>query len=180
MGERTIYLDHAATTPVDPRVLEVMLPFFTERFGNPSSVHGIGQEARQALDNSRDRAAELIGADADDILFTSGGTEADNLAVIGHARAASPERRHVVVSRVEHAAVREAARHLESEGFEVTRVGVDAEGLVDPAEFARALRRDTALAAVMWANNEVGTVEPIEVLAGICAERDVPLHADAV
>ncbi|HEX2183570.1 MAG TPA: cysteine desulfurase family protein, partial [Rubrobacteraceae bacterium] len=111
---------------------------------------------------------------------TGGGTESDNLAVLGLARASSAEKRHVVVSRVEHAAVREAARRLESEGFEVSRVGVDSDGLVDPAEFERALRPDTALAAVIWANNEVGTVQPVGELAEICAERGIPLHTDAV
>src|ERR687894_377530 len=161
---RPVYLDNAATTPVDPRVLDAMLPHLGGRRGNPSSLH----------------AAGLINASPGEILFTSGGTESDNLAVLGLARAASPRRRHVVVSRVEHAAVRESARRLESEGFEVSWVGVDANGLVDPAEFASALRPDTGLAAVVWANNEVGAVEPIEELAGICAERGVPLHADAV
>jgi cysteine desulfurase len=114
------------------------------------------------------------------VIFTAGGTESDNLAVLGLARAASPRRRHAVVSRVEHAAVRESACRLESEGFEVSWVGVDADGLVDPEEFASALRPETSLAAVVWANNEVGTVEPMEELAQICAERGVPLHADAV
>jgi cysteine desulfurase len=122
----------------------------------------------------------MLGASPGEILFTAGGTEADNLAVLGLARATPREKRHVVVSRVEHAAVREAASRLRSEGFEVTRVGVDADGLVDPAEFAAALRPETALAAVVWANNEVGTVEPIVELARICAERGIPLHADAV
>jgi cysteine desulfurase len=122
----------------------------------------------------------MLGAQPEEILFTAGGTEADNLAVLGLARAAPPEKRHVVLSRVEHAAVREAARRLNSEGFEVTRVGVDADGLVNPAEFAGALRPETALATVVWANNEVGTVEPIKELAQICAERGIPFHADAV
>jgi cysteine desulfurase len=122
----------------------------------------------------------MVGASSGEILFTGGGTESDNLAILGLARAAAPEKRHVVISRVEHAAVREAARRLEAEGFEVTRVEVDSDGLVDPAEFEDALRPDTALAAIVWANNEVGTVEPIEELAGICAERGIPLHGDAV
>jgi cysteine desulfurase len=165
---------------VDPRVLEAMLPHLGGRRGNPSSLHAPGAAAREAVEGAREQVAALIGASPGEIYFTGGGTEADNLAVLGLARAALPEKRHAVVSRVEHAAVREGARRLESEGFEVTWVGVDADGLIDPAEFANALRPETALAAVMWANNEVGTVEPIEVLAGICAERDVPLHADAV
>ena len=178
--QSSVYLDNAATTPVDPRVLEAMLPYLGARRGNPSSLHAPGAAARKAVEEVREAVAALIGASAGEIYFTGGGTEADNLAVLGLARAALPERRHAVVSCVEHAAVRESARRLKWEGFEVTWVGVDADGLVDPAEFANALRPETALAAVVWANNEVGTVEPIEMLAGICAERDVPLHADAV
>ena len=175
-----VYLDNAATTPVDPRVLEAMFPHLGGGRGNPSSLHAPGAAAREAVEEARESVAVLLGASPREIFFTGGGTESDNLAVLGLARAASPEKRHVVVSRVEHAAVREAARRLEVEGFEVTRVGVDADGLVDAAEFAEALRGDTALAAVVWANNEVGTVEPVEGLAGICAERDVPFHSDAV
>ena len=175
-----IYLDNAATTPLDPRVLEAMLPYLGARRGNPSSLHAPGGAAREAVEEVREPVAALVGASPGEIYFTGGGTEADNLAVLGLARAAPPEKRHAVISRVEHAAVWESARRLESEGFEVTWVGVDADGLVDPAEFANTLRHETALAAVVWANNEVGTVEPIEALAGICAERDVPLHADAV
>ncbi len=178
--ERAVYLDNAATTPLDQRVLEAMLRQLHGGRGNPSSLHAAGVAAREAGEAARESVAAMLGSAPGEILFTGGGTEADNLAVLGLARASSPEKRHAVVSQVEHAAVREAAGHLESEGFEVTRVGVDADGLVDPAEFANALRPETALAAVEWANNEVGTVEPIEVLAGICAERDVPLHADAV
>jgi len=175
-----VYLDNAATTPVDPRVLEAMLPHLGGGRGNPSSLHAPGAAAREAVEEARESVATLLGASPQEIVFTGGGTESDNLAVLGLARAASPEKRHVVVSRVEHAAVREAARRLEVEGFEVTRVGVDADGLVDAAEFAEALRPDTALAAVVWANNEVGTVEPVEELAGICAERGIPFHSDAV
>jgi cysteine desulfurase len=177
---RTVYLDNAATTPVDPRVLEAMLPHLGGGRGNPSSLHAPGAKAREAVDEARASVAALLGASPEEIVFTAGGTESDNLAVLGLAHAQSPEKRHVVVSLVEHAAVREAARRLEREGFEVTRLGVDSDGLVDPAQLAGALRPDTALAAVVWANNEVGTVEPVEELAEICAERGVPFHADAV
>jgi cysteine desulfurase len=176
----SVYLDNAATTPLDPRVLEAMLPHLGARRGNPSSLHAPGAAAREAVEDAREAVAELIGASPGEIVFTGGGTEADNLAVLGLARAASPEKRHAVVSSVEHAAVRESARRLQSEGYEVTWIGVDEEGLVDPAELESALRPQTALAAVVWANNEVGTVEPIEELAGLCAERDVLLHVDAV
>ena len=175
-----VYLDNAATTPADPRVLEAMLPHLGGRRGNPSSLHASGSAAREVVEGAREPVAALINASPEEIVFTGGGTESDNLAVLGLARAASAQKRHAVVSRVEHAAVRESARRLESEGFQVTWVGVDADGLVNPAEFARALGPETALAAVVWANNEVGTVEPIEELAGICADRGVPLHADAV
>src|ERR687897_811973 len=175
-----VYLDNAATTPLDPRVMESMLPHLGGRRGNPSSLHAFGDSAREGVEGARDSVGSLIGASAGEIVFTSGGTESDDLAVLGLARSAGTEKRHVVVSCVEHAAVREAARRLEFEGFEVSWIGVDAEGLVDTAEFAASLRPDTAMAAVVWANNEVGTVEPVLELAEICAERDVPFHADAV
>jgi cysteine desulfurase len=178
--EHLVYLDNAATTPLDSRVLEVMLSHLRGSWGNPSSLHASGTTAREAVEGARASVAGMVGASPGEILFTGGGTESDNLAILGLARAAPPEKRHVVVSRVEHAAVREATRRLEAEGFEVTRVEVDSDGLVDPTEFEDALRPDTALAAVVWANNEVGTVEPVEVLAGICAARGVPLHSDAV
>src|ERR687890_794707 len=160
-----VYLDNAATTPLDPRVLESMLPHLGGRRGNPSSLHSFGGSAREGLQEARGQVATLIGASPEEIVFTSGGTESDNLAILGLARAAGPAQRHAVVSCVEHAAVREAARRLEYEGFEVSWVGVDAEGIVDPDEFAASVRTDTALAAVVWANNEVGTVEPVAQLA---------------
>jgi cysteine desulfurase len=175
-----VYLDNAATTPLDPRVLEAMLPHLGSRRGNPSSLHAFGGSAREGLEEARGSVASLIGASPGEIVFTSGGTESDDLAVLGLARSAGPEKRHAVVSCVEHAAVREAARRLEFEGFEVSWIGVDADGLVDTAEFAASLRPDTALAAVVWANNEVGTIEPVPELAEICAAKDIPFHADAV
>jgi len=175
-----VYLDNAATTPLDPRVLEAMLAHLGADRGNPSSIHARGAAARAAVERARESVAALIGASSSEVFFTAGGTEADCLAVIGVARAAGPERRHVVVSVVEHAAVREAARHLEAEGFEVTWLGVDGHGLVDADELAGALRPETALVAVMWANNEVGTVQPVRQLASECARRGVPFHADAV
>jgi cysteine desulfurase len=174
-----VYLDYAATSPLDGRVLEAMLPYLENPAGNPSSLHSFGTAASEAVEEARTNVAALIGASPEEIVFNSGGTEADNLGVLGLARA-NPEKRHIVVSPVEHAAVRECAASLESGGYEVTRLAVDADGLVDPADLERALRPDTALVAVMWANNEVGTVEPIEEIAQVCAERGVPLHADAV
>jgi cysteine desulfurase len=175
-----VYLDNAATTPLDPRVLEAMLAHLGGRRGNPSSLHALGSCARASLEEARVSVASLIGASPEEIVFTSGGTESDDLAILGLARSAGPEKRHAVVSCVEHAAVREAAKTLQREGFEVSWIGVDSDGLVDPAEFAASLRPDTALAAVVWANNEVGTVEPVPELAEMCAERGIPFHADAV
>src|ERR687891_608450 len=175
-----VYLDNAATTPLDPRVLESMLPHLGGRRGNPSSLHAFGGSAREGVEDARDCVASLIGASPGEIVFTSGGTESDDLAILGLARSAGSNQRHAVVSSVEHAAVREAAGRLQSEGFEVSWVGVDAEGLVDPDEFAASLRPDTALAAVVWANNEVGTIEPVPELAEICAAKDIPFHSDAV
>ena len=175
-----VYLDNAATTPLDPRVLEAMLPHLGATRGNPSSLHARGVTARDAVEAARGHVAELLGASPEEVFFTGGGTEADNVAVLGLARAAERNKRHVVVSRVEHAAVREAARRLEADGFEVSWVGVDEYGLVDPEEFAAVLRSDTALASVVWANNEVGTVQPIRELAEACARRGISFHTDAV
>src|SRR5918997_5645732 len=162
MPDSLVYLDNAATTSLDERVLEAMLPYLRGGApnglprGNPSSLHASGAAAREAVEKARASVARLIEASPGEILFTAGGTESDNLAVLGLA-AANPEKRHVVISAVEHPAVRGAAEHLEATGYEVTRLGVAADGLVNTAELAEALRPDTALAAVMWANNEVGT-----------------------
>jgi cysteine desulfurase len=177
---KPVYLDNAATTPLDPRVLESMLGHLGGRRGNPSALHALGNAARDAVEVARASVAALIGASPKEVLFTSGGTESDAIAVLGLARSARPEKRHLVVSSVEHAAVREDAKRLQKEGFEVSWIGVDADGLIDPDEFAAVLRPDTALAAVILANNEVGTVEPIRELASLCAEREIPLHSDAV
>jgi cysteine desulfurase len=185
MLDSVVYLDSAATTPLDERVLEAMLPYLRGGGlnglprGNPSSLHASGVAAREAVEEARASVARLVGASPEEIHFTAGGTESDNLAVLG-LTAASPEKKHVVISAVEHPAVRGAAAHLEAAGYEVTRVGVDTEGLVDPNELAKALRSDTALAAVMWANNEVGAVQPVEELADLCREVGVPFHVDAV
>src|SRR5215210_5932288 len=185
MPNDVVYLDHAATTPLDERVLEAMLPHLRGTRGglpraNPSSLHAPGAAAREAVEEARASVARLVGAEEPaEILFSAGGTESDNLAVLGLA-AADSSKKHLVVSAVEHPAVRVAAEHLEAMGYEVTTVGVDADGLVSPVQFAEALRPDTALAAVMWANNEVGSVQPIEEIATLCREAGVPLHVDAV
>ncbi len=185
MQNDIVYLDHAATTPLDERVFEAMLPYLGKTpngppRGNPSSLHAPGVFAREAIEEARAYVARLVGADdPGEILFTAGGTESDNLAVLGLA-ATDSDKKHVVISAVEHPAVREAAAHLEATGYEVTSIGVAADGLVSPEELAAALRSDTALAAVMWANNEVGAVQPVEEIAIICREARVPLHVDAV
>lgn len=174
----TVYLDNAATTPLDPRVLEAMLPHLGGTRGNPSSLHGPGAGAAEAVEQARESVADLIGASPEEILFTSGGTEADNLAVFGLAEAG--EKQHAVISTVEHAAVREAVSGMQKRGHELGRIGVDGSGLVDTQEFIRSLNPGTSFAAVVWANNEVGTVQPVKELAEACTERGVLFHTDAV
>ena len=176
-----IYLDNHATTPVDPAVVAAMLPFFTEKYGNPSSrSHGFGQEAHHAVEQARERVAALIGASPEEIVFTSGATESDNLAVRGTARVLAAKGRHVVTTTIEHAAVLEPCRSLEREGFEVTRVDVGPSGIVAAGDVAAALRPDTVLVSVMAANNEVGTIQPVAEIGGLCRERGVVFHSDAV
>jgi cysteine desulfurase len=176
-----IYLDHHATTPVAAEVLAAMLPYFTEKFGNPSSrQHLFGQEAARAVAEARAQVAALVGAGPEEIVFTSGATESDNLALRGAARSLASRGRHVVTTTIEHPAVLEPCRTLEREGFEVTRVEVDAGGVVDPARVAAALRSDTVLVSMMAANNEIGTIQPVREVGGLCRERAVVFHCDAV
>jgi cysteine desulfurase len=178
---RRIYLDHHATTPVDPAVAAAMLPYLTEKFGNPSSrQHALGQEAHAAVEEARAQVARLVGADPADIVFTSGATESDNLAIRGAARALAAKGRHIVTTAIEHPAVLEPCRTLEREGFEVTTVGVGADGLVSPDDVARALRPDTVLVSMMSANNEIGTIQPVAEIGGLCRDRGIVFHADAV
>jgi len=173
-----IYLDHNATTPVDPAVLEAMLPYLGERFGNPSSTHALGTQAREAVEAARAEVAGLIGAAPDEIVFTSGGSESNTMAILGAARAGRG--RHVVTSAVEHPAVLAPCRALEADaGFEVSVVGVDGAGRVDPEAVERALRPDTALVTVMLANNEVGTLQPVREIAARARVRGMPVHTDA-
>lgn len=174
-----VYMDHAATTPVDPRVLGAMLPYFAEQAGNASSLHRFGQEARAAVEQARREVAAAVGARPAEIVFTSGATEADNLAVLGTALAAQARGRHIVTSAIEHHAVLEACRALEAEGYEVTYLPVDGRGLVDPDDVRRALRPDTVLVSVMAANNEIGTLQPVAEIGRIARERGVPFHTDA-
>ena len=175
-----IYLDHAATTPLHPEVLEAMLPYLTEHHGNPSSIHASGRRARQGLDEAREEIAALIGAKPREIVFTASGTEADNLAVKGVAWASSARGRHIVTSTVEHKAVINTVAILERQGFQVTAVGVDRDGRVDPADVASAITDSTTLVSIQAANNEVGTLQPIAEIGAICRERRIPLHVDAV
>jgi cysteine desulfurase len=176
-----IYFDHHATTPVDPQVLSAMLPYFTEKFGNPSSrQHVFGHEAARAVAEGRAQVAALVGAQPEEIVFTSGATESDNLAIRGAARSLAPRGRHVVTTAIEHPAVLEPCRTLEREGFEVTRVEVGPDGVVDPARVAAALRADTVLVSVMAANNEIGTIQPLEEIGALCRDRSVVFHCDAV
>ncbi len=176
-----VYVDHNATTPLAPEVLAAMTPYLTERFGNPSSLHAWGQEARQALERARAAIAQALGAiDKDTIVFTAGGTEADNLALLGVAAAQQARGRHIVISAVEHHAVLHTAASLARLGFEVTRLPVDAQGLLDPDEVRRAIRPETVLVSLMHANNETGVLFPIDRVGRICRERGVTLHTDAV
>lgn len=175
-----IYLDHAATTPIRPEVLEAMLPFFTDRFGNPSSIHSFGMEAREAVEESRRQVADLIGARPEEIVFTSGGTEADNLAITGIFRAAEGKDNHIITSRIEHHAVIETCRFLSRQGAEVTYLPVDQYGIVDPDEVRKAITPKTILISIMHANNEVGTIEPIAEIGRIAREHGIPFHTDAV
>src|SRR5436190_22630997 len=174
-----IYLDHAATTPLAPEALEAMSPFLGEQFGNPSSIYGLARGARRALDDARESVAEQLGCRTGEVVFTSGGTEADNLAIKGVAFASRARGQHVVTSRIEHLAVLCSCEYLQKLGFEVTYVEVDGHGRVDPAAVEAALRPDTTLVSVMLANNEVGSVEPIRAIAEITKARGVPLHTDA-
>lgn len=174
------YLDHNATTPVDPRVLEGMLPYFSENCGNASSIHSAGQRARAGVDAARDAVAALIGAKPAEIVFTSGGTEADNLAIFGAVAASGKPRKHVITTAIEHHAVLNSCQALEKRGVEVTFVRVGASGVVEPAEIRRALRPETVLISVMHVNNELGTIQPVEEIGGIANEAGVIFHCDAV
>ena len=177
---KRIYMDHSATTPVAPEVLEAMLPYFSEKFGNASSLHSFGLEAKEALEESREKVAGLLGAKPEEIIFTAGGTESDNLALKGIARKNQKSGKHIITTRVEHPAILECCRKLEKEGFEVTYLPVTNEGLVEIATLESAIRSDTILISVMHANNEVGTIQPLEEIGRLAAEKDIYLHTDAV
>ena len=177
MGRR-VYLDHNASTPVHPDVVAAMLPYFSETFGNPSSVHAFGREAREGLDTARERIADFLKVKPDEIVFTSGGTESDNFGIKGLAAARG--RRHIITSRIEHHAVLRTCETLETQGFSVTYVPVDATGMVDPDEVRRALRADTFAISIMHANSEVGTLQPVREIGAIAREHGAAFHVDAV
>jgi cysteine desulfurase len=177
---KRIYLDHNATTPIRPEVLAAMLPYLTEEYGNASSIHGYGQNAREAVEQARTHAAALLGARAADIMFTSGGTESNNHAILGAVAAAPGQAKHVITSAIEHVAVLDPCRALAKCGIDLTILPVDREGLVNPEAVRAAIRPDTVLITLMLANNETGTIEPIAEIAKIAAEKGIVFHTDAV
>ena len=177
---KRIYLDYAATTPIHPVVLRAMSPYFTQAFGNPSSLHFFGQEAKAGVEEARQKLASLIGAQGEEIVFTSGGTEADNFAIRGVAYANERRGNHIITTALEHHAVLETCKFLEERGFKVTYLPVDGHGLVDPEDVKRAVTDKTILISVMHANNEVGTIEPIAEIGAIARERGIYFHSDAV
>lgn len=176
---QTIYLDNNATTQVAPEVVEAMLPFFTELYGNPSSMHNFGGQVGSPVVKAREQMAQLIGSHPDEILFTSCGTESDTTAIMS-ALASQPEKKHIITTRVEHPAVMNLCNHLERKGHEVTYLGVDFKGRINLDEYAAALRKDTAIVSVMFANNEVGNIYPIQQMAEMAKEMDILFHTDAV
>ena len=175
---RQVYLDHNASTPVHPEVVDAMLPYFSERFGNPSSVHGFGRAAREGLETAREQVAHFLRVGKEEIVFTSGGTESDNMAVKGVAMARRSG--HIITSKIEHHAVLRAVQNLETMGFDATYLDVDGFGMVDPDALRRAIRPNTILISIMHANSEIGTVQPARELGAIAREHNIPFHMDAV
>jgi cysteine desulfurase len=176
---RKIYLDNASTTPVDKKVLKEMIPYFSEKFGNPSSFHDFGLEAKTALENARKRVANILNCKPEEIIFTGSGTESINLALIGIAHANSNKGKHLITSKIEHHAVLNSCKFLESEGYSITYLDVDKEGFIDLGQLSKSIREDTILISVMYANNEIGTIEPIEKIGKIARDRGVYFHTDA-
>jgi cysteine desulfurase len=175
-----VYLDNVATTPILPEVREAMMPYLGEAFGNPSCLHDWGDAAREGMETARDQVAQLIGADADEIIFTGSGTESNNFAIKGLALARQSKGKHVVISAIEHFSVLHSARTLEKWGFELSLVPVDRYGVVNPDDVRKSLRKDTSLVSIIHASSEVGTIEPIAEIAKITREHEVPFHTDAV
>jgi cysteine desulfurase len=179
-AQHIIYMDHSATTFVKPEVVKEMMPYFTEHFGNPSSIYGIARESKKAIDAARVQTAKALGADPDEIYFTSGGSESDNWAIKGVAFANRKRGNHIITSQIEHHAVLHTCQYLEKEGFDITYLPVDQYGLVDPAVLEKAITEKTILISIMYANNEIGTIEPIAELGAIARKHNVYFHTDAV
>ncbi len=177
---RKVYLDHAATTPVHPKVLEAMLPYFSAKFGNPSNLHDVGREAKDAVEEARAKTAALVNVKPEEIYFTSSGAESNNFAVKGIAQANSQKGNHIITSQIEHFSVLHPLKTLEKSGFTVTYLETDKTGMVDPADVAKAITKDTILVSIMHANNEIGTIQPIEEIGRITKEKGVLFHTDAV
>jgi cysteine desulfurase len=180
MPERTIYFDHAATTPLDKRVLDAMMPYLTSEYGNASSIYTIGRHAMQAIDRSREQVAEILHARPSEIAFVGCGSESDNLAIKGMAFASQKKGNHIITSSIEHHAVLHTCQYLDRFGFQTTYLPVDEYGVVDPDAVARAITDQTILVSIMYANNEIGTIEPIAEIGRICRARKIPFHVDAV
>ncbi len=180
MPERTIYFDHAATTALDIRVLDAMLPYFTTEYGNASSIYTLGRHAMQAIDGAREQVAEVLGCRPTEITFTGCGSESDNLAIKGIAYTAQKKGNHLITSPIEHHAVLHTCQYLERFGFQTTYLPVDAYGMVNPDDVGRSITDQTILVSIMYANNEVGTIEPVAEIGRICRARKVPFHVDAV
>jgi cysteine desulfurase len=180
MNNRHIYMDHAATTPVNPQVLEAMLPYFTDKFGNASSIYSIGRESKKALEEAREKVAKALGAMPREIFFTGSGTEADNWAIKGTAYANKDKGKHIITTSIEHHAVLHACQYLESDGFTVTYLPVDENGLVSPQQVLDAITPETILISIMFANNEIGTIQPIGEIGKIAKEKGIIFHTDAV
>ena len=180
MEQKRIYMDHAATTYVKPEVLDAMTPYFTEHFGNPSSIHSFARETKKAIDHAREQVANAIGATPSEIFFTSGATESDNWALRGMAYQHKNKGNHIITTAIEHHAILHTCQALEKQGFEVTYLEVDENGLVTPEQVKNAITDKTILVAVMFANNEIGTIEPIEQIGAVCKEKGVVFHTDAV
>ncbi|MEL7657970.1 MAG: aminotransferase class V-fold PLP-dependent enzyme, partial [Bacillota bacterium] len=177
---RQVYLDYSATTPVKKEVLDEMLPYFTEKFGNPSSLYGIGLNAKSDLNQARAKVAKLIGADEREIYFTSCGTEADNWAVIGTARAKKAKGNHIITTKIEHHALLHSCEYLEKEGFEVTYLDIDHKGFISLEQLEQAITDKTILISIMFANNEIGTIQPIKEISRIAKKHGIWFHSDAV
>ena len=180
MSDKKIYMDYASSTPVDPLVLEAMLPYFSEIYGNPSNIHSFGRESREGIEKARAQIADLIGAEPEEIIFTSGGTESDNLGIKGYLTGSGKAGTHIITSTIEHPAVLRTFQHLEREGYEVTYMPVDREGIINLEDFSRSLRDDTSLVSIAMGNNEIGVVQDIKELARLAHEKGAVLHTDAV